>query len=610
MRFHQLSVLSVLTAVPFADSETRLPPPWHDIHVKHTWNAVPPNWEALGYPPAGTTIDLHVALKPHHENALVDALYEVSDPRSPKHVLSNISPRMTYLHMPLLRCRYGAHLSKEQVAQLVAPHPDTLDLINSWLRHHAVPSSSVSTTHGGSWLKLTGIPVSQANELLGASYQVYRRIGTNDSSILRTVGYGLPSVLHAHVRTVIPTTYFASTGALRQTPRRRTVGETANMATREHVTSLSTRVVHVYPSVLRSLYQTAAYVPAATDRNVLGVTGFLESYPSPADLTEFMTECREDAIGATFEVVQINGGGYDPSKPDSEANLDLQYTQAIAFPTPHTFYSTGGGVSIDDDDNEPASDDMWLQWVYHVLDLEDIPQTINTSYGDYETSLPPEYAETMCDLYAQLGARGASVIFSSGNDGVGKGDCLAQGGSGVHFIPGFPASSWAARWTSPSPRLPSLEADSRTILRKPPYQSVAVPAFLRQLGDKYHGFYNAEGRGIPDISAQAVNFFTIDDNESYLVEGTSCSAPTVAGIISLLNDYRLANNRRPLGFLNPWLYGIGIDGLNDITSGSNPGCGTDGFSAIVGWDPVTGLGTPDFLRLQNTLASLPSTSDT
>ncbi|KAH8980540.1 subtilisin-like protein [Lactarius akahatsu] len=605
MRFHQLTVLPVLAAVLFADSESPLPPPWHDIRVKHTWNAVPPNWEALGHPPNGTTIDLHVALKPHCENALVDALYNVSDPRSPKHVLSNISPRTTY----------GAHLSKEQVAQLVAPHPDTLGLIKSWLGHHSVPSSSISTTHGGSWLKLTGIPVSQANKLLGASYQVYRRIGTNDSTILRTVGYGLPSVLHAHVQTVIPTTYFASTGTLRQTPRRRTVGETANMATRERVTSLSTRDFEVTPSVLRSLYRTAEYVPAATDRNVLGVTGFLKSYPSPADLREFMSECREDAIGATFEVVQINGGEYDPSKPDSEANLDLQYTQAIAFPTPHIFYSTGGDISINTENNKPASDDAWLQWANYVLDLQDVPQTISTSYTDFEPNLPLEYAETMCDLYARLGARGASVIFPSSNYGVGRGDCLAKDGSGVHFIPGFPAScpfvtSVGGTIDIPESAAPFSGGGFSNHFSQPPYQKVVVPAFLEQLGDQNDGYYNPKGRGIPDISAQAANFVVIDDNEAFLMEGTSCSAPAVAGIISLLNDYRLSTGRKPLGFLNPWLYGIGIDGLNDITSGSNPGCGTDGFTAIVGWDPVTGLGTPDFLKLQETLASLPSTGDT
>jgi len=36
---------------------------------------------------------------------------------------------------------------------------------------------------------------------------------------------------------------------------------------------------------------------------------------------------------------------------------------------------------------------------------------------------------------------------------------------------------------------------------------------------------------------------------------------------------------------------------DDITSGSNPGCGTAGFSAVSGWDPVTGLGTPNYLKM-------------
>ena len=60
----------------------------------------------------------------------------------------------------------------------------------------------------------------------------------------------------------------------------------------------------------------------------------------------------------------------------------------------------------------------------------------------------------------------------------------------------------------------------------------------------------------------------------------------MAGIISLLNDYMLYRGKKPLGFANPWLYGLAVVGMNDITSGSNPGCGTEGFSAIAGWDPV------------------------
>ena len=69
-------------------------------------------------------------------------------------------------------------------------------------------------------------------------------------------------------------------------------------------------------------------------------------------------------------------------------------------------------------------------------------------------------------------------------------------------------------------------------------------------------------------------------------------------MISLLNDIRTAKGLRPLGFLNPWLYSGGFAGLNDITSGSNPGCNTNGFDAGEGWDPVTGLGTPDFRKLR------------
>ncbi len=63
----------------------------------------------------------------------------------------------------------------------------------------------------------------------------------------------------------------------------------------------------------------------------------------------------------------------------------------------------------------------------------------------------------------------------------------------------------------------------------------------------------------------------------------------VAAVISLLNDYLISQGKKPLGFLNPLLYSSGIAGFNDVTSGSNPGCNTEGFSAIAGWDPVCPL---------------------
>jgi tripeptidyl-peptidase-1 len=179
----RLSVLSVLAAALFLSPTTPLPLSWGEMLVKHKWTHIPDNWVTLGHPPDGATFDLHIALKPNRENALIDALQEVSQPRHPKYALFTTPLFEAYSCVPILRFRYGAYLTREQVAQLVAPHPDTLELVRSWLEFNGMPTSSesISTTHGGSWLTVTGVPVSRANKLLRASYQLYYHAGTNQT---------------------------------------------------------------------------------------------------------------------------------------------------------------------------------------------------------------------------------------------------------------------------------------------------------------------------------------------------------------------------------------------------------------------------------------------
>ena len=308
----------------------------------------------------------------------------------------------------LLRFRYGAHLSKEQVAELVAPHPDTLGLVTSWLEYSGV-SSSISMTHGGGWLTVTGVPVSQANDLLGASYQLYRHTSTN-KTVLRTVSYALPAALHAHVQTVVPTTYFSPRRTLQQTPLMRSREVTAAMAkamSGEPVTVLSSRDDDkVRPEFLRRLYRTEAYVPAATDRNMLGVAGYSFLSPRQEDLTKFMSEYRTDAEDAAFKVVPVNGAEYDPSNPGMEANMNIQYTEGIAYPTPLTYYLIGG-ESEWLPNNEPSPDDADFAWLKYLLDQPNIPQTISISYGNDELGFPPQYTRSLCNL-SHSSVRGAS----------------------------------------------------------------------------------------------------------------------------------------------------------------------------------------------------------
>ncbi|KAH9003205.1 subtilisin-like protein [Lactarius hatsudake] len=582
MCYHLLSVFFTLAAVPLGCFATLLAPRWDNMRVKHAWEAVPENWESLGIPSAVTTINLHLALKPHRENALVTALYEVSSPGHPKHVLST-TPLRTH----------------EQVAELVMPHPHTLELVKSWLKYHGVPSST-SLTHGGNWLTLTGVSVSKANDLLGASYQLYRHTETKQI-IVRTVGYSLPAALHGHVQTVAPTTFFASPRMSWQTPRKRSGGaaaEQVNATSGDLVMALLGRADYVTPPFLRWLYNSATYVPAATGRNVLGISGFVQEYPSPVDLTTFMDHFHGTGTGATYTVVQVNSGGYDPNNPGTEANLNVQYASGIAYPTPIMYYSIGYGPE--------GKNDPYLSWLDFMLNLDeiDIPRTISSSYANYETELPLDHARAVCDLFMQLGARGVSVLIASGDEGVGEGGCMTDGN--VRFRPTFPADCpWVTSvgGTSGYPEVAAILSGGgfSEYFKRPDYQHDAATTFFEILGNQYHGLYNAEGRGFPDIAAQAFDIRIIFRNEYKVLEGTSCSTPIVAGIISLLNDYRISQGKRPLGFLNPWLYGIARAGLNDITSGSNPGCNTDGFSAVVGWDPVTGLGSLDFEHLQHLL---------
>ena len=92
-------VLFILAAVPLTYVATPVVP-WGDMKVVHAWNAIPINWETLGHPSAGSTVDLYVVLEPDLDAALTDALSEISNPNHPRYIfLSN------HLPMHLLMCR-------------------------------------------------------------------------------------------------------------------------------------------------------------------------------------------------------------------------------------------------------------------------------------------------------------------------------------------------------------------------------------------------------------------------------------------------------------------------------------------------------------------------
>ena len=104
--------------------------------------------------------------------------------------------------------------------------------------------------------------------------------------------------------------------------------------------------------------------------------------------------------------------------------------------------SVGGSPPFIPDGNAPTNtSEPYLPFLDFILDQESIPQTFTTSYGDDEQSVPYDYAVAVCNGFAKLGARGTSVIFSSGDCGVGGGDCATNDGKNrTEFLPVFSAT--------------------------------------------------------------------------------------------------------------------------------------------------------------------------
>jgi len=227
--------------------------------------------------------------------------------------------------------------------------------------------------------------------------------------------------------------------------------------------------------------------------------------------------------------------------------------------------------------------------------------------------------------FMKLGVRGMTLLAATGdggshysfqpfpNDPIGS---VLNQVSCTYNFPTFPAASpfvlgvGGTTWNgAPSPSQPIAWAASGSGFSwrfpRPAYQDAAVSAYLKQYqstsGFPGLKFFNATNRAYPDVAAVADNVPIWMQGFPTLTGGTSASAPTFAGIISMLNDARGNAGKPSLGFVNPTFYQLAAKYPNqlfyDITVG-NSACASDGsccntgFPATPGWDPVTGLGSP------------------
>ncbi|KAF4555873.1 Tripeptidyl-peptidase sed2-like protein 2 [Elsinoe fawcettii] len=566
--------------------------------VMEALRAVPEGWSEVGKPNPGQNLFLRIAMHQPNEGLFEQSLLEVSDP---------------------LHHRYGQHLKREELKELLRPDYHASDAVLNWLRSSGIDSQNI--VDDGEWINFS-TNVTMAEQLLDTTFKVYRS-DYKQLDKVRALQYSIPSKLHGYVDMIQPTTRFGEVRPMyNQVFEVEDLGPAGTNPPPLNSTFCNSTIT---PDCLRALYKVRD-VPGLdlSKTGFLGINGFLEQYARYDDYEQFASIYAPYLFGSNFTYQLINGGLDDQNSANDsvEANLDAQYGLALSFPVNATYYSTGGrGPLVPDLDQPSAADNQnepYLDFLTFIINQPDdkLPTTLTTSYGENEQSVPEAYNRRVCSLFGQLGARGVSVLFSSGDTGPGSACQTNDGKNTTRFNPIFPAScpyltSVGGTVGIPERAVSFSSGGFSDRFPRPAYQRAAVSRYLDILGNQFSGLYNRQGRGFPDVAAQGRGFRVIDSGRDIAVGGTSASSPTFAGIIALLNAARKSNGLPTLGFLNPFLYSKGVNALNDVALGGSTGCtGRSifsglpapripfaGWNATKGWDPVTGLGTPDFEKL-------------
>lgn len=510
------------------------------------------DWIRLGKARQDHEVKLTFAIKQTNTEWLKATLDAVSYPSSP---------------------RYGQYLNFDEIAEYVHGRPESVRAVVETLRSAGVPETSIDFTLGSDFAVVFA-SVEKVESIFSAEFYEYRRRDQDDDiKIVKSEKYTLPESLQGHVDFVFGIKEFPPKPRLFA---RKSVNGTNN--------------VGVDPQSIAKDYNTSDYV-STNVQNSQAIAGFLKQYFNPKDLERFQMK-YDIPVRPVTKIVGENQAG----DAGAEAELDVQYISATGRNVSTWF------VSISTYANHGQED--FLSWVVGQVNTTDSPWVHSASYGDVEQSIKEDYLSRCDNEFMKFGVSGRSILFAAGDSGA---DCH---GLQEKFNPMWPASSPYVTTVGGTTSLDTVWHDGgggfSNFFPIPDYQHSIVEAYLQSGKAPSTKHFNSSGRAYPDVSAFSVDFVIEYDGIPLPVSGTSCAAPTFAGLVASLNDVLLNEGKPTLGFLNPLLYQtLQGKGFVDVTHGSNGGgiiC--PGFDAIAGWDPASGWGSPNFGQLRNLLPSL------
>jgi kumamolisin len=313
----------------------------------------------------------------------------------------------------------------------------------------------------------------------------------------------------------------------------------------------------------------------------------------PADLQTYFSSLglKKHPTVISVSVDQATNSPTTPDGADGEVLLDIEIAGSVA---------PGARIVVYFAPNTSRGYQDALTTAIH--DATNKPSVITTSWGNAESTWTAQ-SMTAFDTAAQdAAALGVTICAASGDDGSSDGETDGQnhvdfpasaphvlgcGGTTLESANGAITSETA--WND-GPQGGSSGGGFSTQFPMPSWQASAkikAPS--------------GSGRGVPDVAGDAdpdTGYNVLVDGQKLVIAGCSAVAPLWSGLIALLNQ-KLG---KPVGFFQPTLYALPAAdrAFRDVTSGNN-----GAFSAGSGWDPVTGLGSPEGT---NILAALSSSS--
>ncbi len=374
---------------------------------------------------------------------------------------------------------------------------------------------------------------------------------------------------------------------------------------------------YIAPDDLFTIYNIAGLYASGIDGTGQKIAVLGQTDISLSDIQAFRAKFNLPANDPQIVLVGKDPGVVKNDQP--EAHLDIQWAGAVARNATILYVN---------------STNVFTSAQYAIN--QNLAPVISLSYGGCEQ----QNSSSMRSLAQQANAQGITWIASSGDSGAAGCDDpkakVAVKGLGVNIPASIPevtaiggsefAEGAGTFWAT------TTNANGSSALSYIPetaWNDTTGDSVLTGSGGGVSKYYTKpswqSGTGVPNDGMRDVpdlSFTASPSHDGYLfytggslqaVGGTSVPTPMFAGVVALLNQNLVKKGilaKAGLGNINPNLYQLAQSGsgvFHDITSGSNivpctvgtPNCttGSLGYSAGIGYDLVTGLGSADIGKL-------------